>query len=82
MSSPPEDVENLDVPAVRNEDVGLLYTGAQEMRRQNGALGDTMRSERASRQVEGGRNHRAGPRPSWMSSRISQRIRRRRNQCR
>ncbi|MFD5328933.1 MobF family relaxase [Streptomyces sp. NPDC127092] len=35
-------LENLAVLAARNSDVDLLNAGAQEMRRQNGELGDTM----------------------------------------
>ncbi|MGW1037854.1 MobF family relaxase [Streptomyces antibioticus] len=35
-------LDNLAVLAARNEDVDLLNAGAQEMRRQNGELGDTM----------------------------------------
>ncbi|MGA4803591.1 MobF family relaxase [Streptomyces lavendulocolor] len=35
-------LENLAVLAARNDDVDLLNAGAQELRRQNGELGDTM----------------------------------------
>lgn len=35
-------LENLAVLAARNDDVDLLNAGAQEMRRQNGELGDTL----------------------------------------
>ncbi|WP_010361222.1 MobF family relaxase, partial [Streptomyces acidiscabies] len=35
-------LDNLAVLAARNDDVDLLNAGAQEMRRQNGELGDTM----------------------------------------